>query len=169
MKKLFLLFALGLIFCICSAQNDDSPMPGADCQVVGSMKRQYIQDSLTLTESESKSFWMEYNKFDIAELELHTKFRTFMENNGIKSERGKVNLSELPSEKAILYLEHKMQFKTDMQALQNSFFNTLKTILPTDKIVRYYELERDFKHVAVKKFKNQNNEEEKVLPVKKRR
>ncbi len=169
MKRIILLFAiLGAFAFPTKAQNDDMPASGADCHLVGEMKRQYIHDSLQLTEKEAEKFWVKYNKMESAEMELHESFRKFLEDNNIKSVRGKVNFKELPADKAVAFLERKMKFKSDMQALENSFFSDMKNILPHEKIVRYYELEGNFKKEALKKFRNKDGQGE-PLPMKKRR
>ena len=169
MKRLILLFAILGAFAIpTKAQNDDMPAPGADCHLIGEMKRQYIHDSLQLNEIEAEKFWVKYNQLESDEMELHESFRKFMEDNNIKSVRGKVNFKELPADKAVEFLERKMKFKSDMQALESSFFNYLKNTLPKEKIVRYYELDANFKKEALKKFRDKEGQEE-ALPMKKRR
>ena len=171
MKRIVLLFALLSIFALpTKAQNDDMPAPGADCQLISEMKRQYLHDSLQLTDKEAEKFWVKYNNLDVAETELHKSFRTFLEDNNIQSVRGRVDFKALPADKAITFLERKMKFKADMQALESSFFNEIKQILPSEKVVRYYELDGKFKREALKKFGSKKPEEgDDSLPRKKRR
>ncbi|MCQ2286720.1 MAG: hypothetical protein MJZ76_07580 [Bacteroidales bacterium] len=166
MKKIIFALVSLLAVCLCAnAQNENqkpqqpaemvSPNSDEECKVVCSMRRTYMQDSLQLTEKESKAFWALYDETEVREHEIYKKFHTYQKESGIKSAKGRVDMKQMDPTQALAFMEKKIDFKTELQKLESDFFKDLKKILPAEKVVRYYELEKGFKREMVRKMKSE--------------
>lgn len=175
--KILVLFVMAAIFALPAfAQHDgraNDCSESADNQEVNLKKRQFMQDSLSLTEAEATKFWAAFDANNKSERGI---FKKYQEKMNAIAEPG-TKMRELDDEKFVQMKEQKMQRRLELQKLENDYFAKLKKILPVEKLARYYRLEQAFRFTMVKEKNakkaqpadNQQNSGEKPLQYKKRR
>jgi hypothetical protein len=106
--------------------------------------KEYINRELNLTSEEQDKFWPVYEEF----LEKRRELKLDHVSNHLSSTE---NMSDTELEKA---LNKKMENKEKFSALQKTYFEKLKHILPVRKLARLEEVEMEFKHKMKEHVKN---------------
>ncbi len=103
-------------------------------------KLAFLKKNLELNEKESREFEKVFKKYTKNKLELKKAY-----NKEIFQQVRKDKLPELSNEEKEKIIERKMELDKQMYHLNTNFLNQLREILPPDKIIRYFILERKFK------------------------
>ena len=104
------------------------------------LKIGFITETLELTSDEAEKFWPIYN--------LHQdkiyQWRSG-ENRKLRREmRSEKYFETLRNEDAEILLNKLLQMESDIQQEQSAMFATLRTILPSKKLLKLYKAEHDF-------------------------
>lgn len=124
--------------------NNNNASHSRDWQKIAAMKKQYFQDSLKLDNKTAKDFWKAYDENCQQEKSIHEKFKAFKEKNNIKTNQGRVNVKKLDEKTAVAFMEAKKKMNADLTNLELTYFKKLKEVLPDDKLLEYYRLDKSF-------------------------
>lgn len=154
MKKILLLSLLMISFLASGWAQDtvkkNKALPHHDWQKIAAMKKQYFQDSLKLEGNVAKAFWKVYDENCRQEKAIHEKFKAFKEKNNIKTNKGHVDMQKLDEKTAVAFMEEKLKMRVDLTNLEMNYFQKLKEVLPEDKLLEYYRLDKNFKKQMVR-------------------
>lgn len=148
MKKIILLSFL-LLGVLSSGWSQDTVKKNNaaqrhDWQKIAAMKKQYFKDSLKLDDKTAKDFWKVYDENCQQEKNIHEKFKAFKEKNNIKTDKGHLNVKKMDEKTAVAFMEAKKTMNADLTNLELTYFKKLKKVLPDDKLLEYYRLDKSF-------------------------
>jgi hypothetical protein len=145
MKKIILflglaLFASGHLFAQPEMKFDDDWM-----QKIRSEKVAFLTTELQLTPGEAQKFWPVYNEFENKRFEIHMN-RRHMERETMNNLEG---LSDDKLKGISLEFINLFQREADLMKEYNQKF---LTVLPTQKVVKFYDVENDFRSHMLKEY-----------------
>lgn len=143
----------------------------SNCRNVSVLKRQYIQDSLQLDAAQAKKFWAVYDKYEQKEQDIHDEFHKFKKEQMSPNGQERIQYKDLSDDQKVVFLEKKTRMKTELSALEQEQFFEFKQILDAETLVRFYQLERNFRKEMVQKSRLERKEKENsgTIPVKRKR
>ena len=112
------------------------------------LKRNFFKDSLNLNVDVSNVFWNKFDVFENREAVFHEEFKRDMESHGIDLRKD----TKLSKEQSVYVIQKKLEMKEKILGLDKERFNTYQKILPAEDLIRYYDLEQEFKTEMTKKF-----------------
>ncbi len=154
MKRIITLICLLTAF-VASVQAQEKP----DTEKMLKERMDNMHQNLSLSSSESKSFYTAYEQFLRSEIKYHETFRTNMEKNGIKqcvclNKESYANMTD----KQMTYMQdQKFELRKNMLNLESSFYKKLKTILSPRHIQDFYRIDEQYRRDLVNKVKCQKN------------
>ena len=112
---------------------------------IEAMKIGFISTALNLGESEAQDFWKVYNKYegDIKKLRI--------ENREVRQKLKGKSIDEMTDDEARDLVDGEMLFRERKLALDMTFNNDLKSILPIKKVLRFHKAQRQFKRKLLKR------------------
>jgi hypothetical protein len=141
----------------------------SNCRNVSVLKRQYIQDSLQLDAVQSTKFWAVYDKYEQKEQDIHDEFHKFKKEHMSPNGQARVQYKDLSNDQKVVFLEKKTRMKTELSNLEQELFLELKQILDPETLVRFYQLERNFRKEMVQKSRLERKENSGTIPTKRKR
>lgn len=133
------------------SQNEPNDEPGPamidkqNREKLKSMKIAYLTEKMALSPEEAKVFWPVYDDFHKKKLDLRQEHRKKM-----KAAKEKSKLSTQEMEQIV---DAELAMKTKLLEIDKEYHAKLKTILPIEKVMKYYEAEHGFKREMMKKMK----------------
>lgn len=115
---------------------------------IQSLRIAFITEKLELTPKESQAFWPIYN-------ELRDKMDVLGEN-----EIRKRDLMNITDEEADALLQKRFEIEQKRLDLKREYFNQLKQVLPSRKLVRLPKAEQQFKRKLLDRMKQRRNRRE---------
>jgi Spy/CpxP family protein refolding chaperone len=147
MNKLQVLFIALLVTLIGvftgSAQNRNQGN-GPQRARIDAQKVAFITDQLQLTPDEAQKFWPVYNQLNSQKEELN---RDFMEANQKVRKNVDTMSDKDASDLADSYIKHAQK----VVDLQKEFHSKLKDVLPPKKLLKLYNVERDFQRLLLQR------------------
>ncbi|MBW1829169.1 MAG: hypothetical protein JRI74_07085 [Deltaproteobacteria bacterium] len=114
------------------AQTDDQMQLIRDAAKVN--KKLIVSENVNLTEEEAKNFWPVYEEYQKA-------LSTLNERTGKAIKSYAENYNALSDEAAKSLLDEILTIQEDRLKLQRSYMPNFDKVLPTKKVVRYYQVE----------------------------
>ena len=102
-------------------------------------KLSFLKKNLNLTEEESVAFEKAFKQYVREKLLLKKSYKKEIYDK-VKKEK----LSELSKEEKELIIKHKLDLDKQQYELNSGFTKKLTKILPPEKVIRYFALERRF-------------------------
>lgn len=127
---LFCFFAIAAFSTNLIAQKNNDPR---DRERVEALHVAFITQKLDLSATESQKFWPIYNEY-----------------------RGKVDGLRNKYKKDNSSLDNSIAFDQERLALKKDYFEKLKAVVPTDKLDKLENAEREFKKELIDKMKEEN-------------
>ncbi|HNY62519.1 MAG TPA: hypothetical protein PLH70_01560 [Bacteroidales bacterium] len=115
------------------------------CQSIMKIKKDYIHKNLVLTETESIKFWPIYDEYLRQEASIYDAHRYALDNNKIKSQGGRLNLSEVSDEEILFYLDQYYKTREATTSLEKKLYLDLKNVLKPETLYDFLQIERSFK------------------------
>jgi hypothetical protein len=151
MNKLQFLCLLLLVFFLNiltgKAQNrimGNGPQPQPQRERIDAQKIAFITDQLQLTPDEAQKFWPVYNQFNTQKEDLTRDFMKgifkFRNNEDAMTDKDAVELADS-------YIKHAQK----MVDLQKEYHLKLKEVLPPKKLLKLYDVEREFQRLLLKR------------------
>lgn len=103
---------------------------------VAKLKNSYFRENFKLNETESKAFWLVYEKYNTSSTQLVAKMQSRSEDI--------INKNPNTDEQKLEQMEYQMQIKTAELEEAAQFHKQLKEVLSAAKVLEYYKLEKDF-------------------------
>lgn len=165
MKRFYLLLAFSILISAYSyAQAPSQPAPHKpaptekgikpgngksangrpDFQGILQLKRNYIQENLTLPEAKAPKFWALYDQYINEEKKIHTAFLNTLKIKKITREM-LYEENKLTDEQLSFVMEQKLNCKEKIFFLEKKFYNQAKNILSPRELAKFYKLEHRFK------------------------
>lgn len=147
MKKIIIFLLIILIYPVSrsSAQN-------TNLEKLNNYKIGFFTKRLNLTSEEAEKFWPVYNEYQVQknqiQLEKVKLNRTFNQSQGTLSDS---QLGEIGDK----YVDCIVQ----ESALSVTFHKKLKTVLPPDKVIMYYQAENQYKVQLLNELQNQRQQQ----------
>ena len=114
---------------------------------IKSLKVAFLTTELDLSPQESEKFWPLYNAFDNKQFELrHQKMKVY---------KGKMSddaLSRMSEKEAAVLLSQMEATDEELFLLRKKFSKSLRTILPTSKILKLKKSEDDFNRKLLQQY-----------------
>ncbi|MGQ8336470.1 hypothetical protein ACUNWD_07950 [Sunxiuqinia sp. A32] len=148
MKKIILFLALTITASNYVLAQREMKIDDEWMQKIRAEKIAFLTNKLSLTPKEAQDFWPIYNEFEEKRFEIHMK-RRHMEHETMDKTEGLTD-SEL---KAISNdFINLFQKEADiMKEYNKKFFN----VLPAEKVVRFYDVENDFRSHLLQEFRKE--------------
>jgi len=148
-KSMFILFIISSLFVVpVSAQQHPVHPIGKETRIL-ERKLQFFKNRLGLTEKEYADFEVIYRDYAQKKASLDKAFRKEVIAK-IRGE-GLQNLTE--AEKRPL-IDKKLDFDRQRYELGRNLTLDLRKVLPSEKLIQYFKLERQFKRALLKRLKN---------------
>ncbi|MEG1555582.1 MAG: hypothetical protein RR356_02515 [Bacteroidales bacterium] len=151
-------------------KNDSSEPISHFCsspQTILVMKKDFLKQNLTLSETEASKFWSTYDTYLKEEYRIHENSRKKLIEQGIEREKGKIEFGDLSDNQILFFHDQMFETKAQLLDLEKRFYFKLKTILNPKNISEFYRLEKDFKKSCFKNRKTNPMEDiEKKAPSK---
>ncbi len=119
---------------------------------IKAMKVNFIKNELNLTESEEQNFWPVYNNYENDIKALRKKHKEVR----IKY-KGK-SIDDMTDQEAEELIDSSIMLKEQKLALEKSFNDDLKAILPIKKVLKFHKTQRKFKRKLLKRMRGKKNE-----------
>ena len=136
-KHLFFSFVFLFLFSSSFAQDD--------CQSIMTIKRNFIERNLVLSDSERQAFWNIYNPYLKEESEIFEASRALLQKNDIERSKGRIDYSKLTDKQLYVLMEDKIKTKEQLILLENKLYYQLKKILSAKTLYLFYQIEGRFK------------------------
>ena len=141
MKPLHLIFTFlfVLIFSFSFAQEQE------DCQSIMTIKKNFIERNLVLSDHERPAFWDLYNPYLKEESEIFEASKALLQQNNIKRSKGKVDYTKLSDKQLYVLMEDRINNKEKLVLLEKKLYDQLKKILSAKTLYQFYQIEGRFK------------------------
>ena len=116
-----------------------------DCQSIMSIKKNFMERNLTLSESERQAFWDIYNPYLKGESEIFEASRALLQKNNIERSKGRVSYTNLSEKQLYILMEDRMATKEKLIKLEKKLYEQLKKILSAKTLYQFYQVEGRFK------------------------
>lgn len=158
MKKISVLVILCAFFFAAQAQShecDGKHQPERcnqkECQTMMKLKREFMMQNLQLQPEQTDKFWAAYDRMENTEYEILKEQRNQKQAAGIPAKLAPDSIQILLNDDQILLLYRlRVESKQKLAQIESDFLNEAAKILTPQQIDQYYQLERKFKHTAVK-------------------
>lgn len=112
------------------------------------LRRNFFKDSLNLNVDVSNVFWHTFDNIENQEYIIHKQFKKDLEEQGIDLRKK----NKLNHEQRIYVIQKKLEMKEKILGLDQERFESYKQILPPDKLIKYYNLDHEFKTIMTNKY-----------------
>ena len=144
----FLLITLGLVFSLWGTAQEKKSFEER-MERMKTLKRQYFNENIDFTEEEKSVFWPLHDKHQEIIWGLHAR-----EKKQLRKFR---ELGEEASEEdSSFFLEEMSKIENERHQEKLRYFEELKTILPSSKILDQYKAEDDFKENLIKRYRRKD-------------
>jgi len=116
-----------------------------DCQSIMTIKRNFIERNLMLTDNERQAFWELYNPYLKEESEIFEASRALLQNNNIVRNKGRIDFTKLSEKQLYALMEDKINTKEQLLLLEKKLYEQLKKTLPAKTLYQFYQIEGRFK------------------------
>ena len=147
MRKLILTLLLALIMAPTMTILAQQPTSKEPVKIIV-LKRNFFKDSLNLNVDVSNVFWNKFDVFENREAVFHEEFKKDMEEHGIDLRKN----TKLSKEQKVYVIKKKLEMKEKILGLDQERFNAYEKILPAEDLIRYFDLDQQFKAEMTKKF-----------------
>jgi len=116
-----------------------------DCQSIMTIKRNFIERNLVLSDTERQAFWDLYNPYLKEESEIFEASRALLQKNNIERNKGRVDYNKLNEKQLYVLMEDRINTKEQLLKLEKKLYEQLKKILSAKTLYQFYQIEGRFK------------------------
>ena len=127
-----------MLFCFSLSAQDD-------CQSIMTIKRNFIERNLVLSDTERQAFWDLYNPYLKEESEIFEASRALLQKNNIERNKGRVDYNKLNEKQLYVLMEDRINTKEQLLKLEKKLYEQLKKILSAKTLYQFYQIEGRFK------------------------
>jgi len=125
-------------------------------QKVIARKMLFMKKSLKLNEQEAKNFEAAYKAYMEEKMALNKKFK-----EEVAKKVKKNNLPKLSESEKKQIIETKLEIDKQQYELDRNFILKLTEILPSEKVIRYFKLDRQFNKLLMKRLRERRHKTQK--------
>jgi hypothetical protein len=114
-------------------------------------KKEYFKQHLALAAEEATLFWTVFDHYLEQEQSIHQICTKNLESQGILRVNGKIDERSLSDKQIVFFYDNKLSQKEKMLTLDKEFHQKIKNILSAQSLVNYYNVEKAFKNLVIKK------------------
>ncbi|MCL2247468.1 MAG: hypothetical protein FWC10_10255 [Lentimicrobiaceae bacterium] len=137
MRHIFYTILLIFIFSPLFAQED--------CQSIMTIKRNFIERNLVLSNAERQAFWDLYNPYLKEEAEIFEDSKALLQKNSIERSKGRVDYTKLTDKQLYVLMEDRIDRKEKLLTMEKNLYVQLKKILSAKTLYQLYQIEGRFK------------------------
>jgi hypothetical protein len=136
-----LIFAFTFIFFTFSlfAQEQE------DCQSIMTIKKNFIERNLVLSDNERQVFWELYNPYLKEESEVFEASRALLQKNNIQRSKSRIDYTKLSDKQLYILMEDRIATKEKLIDLEKNLYEQLKKVLPAKTLYQFYQIEGRFR------------------------
>ena len=116
-----------------------------DCQSIMTIRKNFIERNLVLTDSERDAFWNLYNPYLKEESEIFQASKVLLQQNNIERSKGRIDYLKLSDKQLYVLMEDKITTKEKLILLEKKLYDQLKNILSAKTLYQFYQIEGRFK------------------------
>jgi hypothetical protein len=116
-----------------------------DCQSIMSIKKNFIERNLVLSDNERQAFWDLYNPYLKEESEIFEASRALLHKNKIERSKGRIDYKKLSDSQLYILMEDRIATKEKLIRLERRLYDQLKKILSAKTLYQFYQIEGRFK------------------------
>jgi len=139
MKRLIFPLIFTLFFSFSFAQEQE------DCQSIMTIKKNFIERNLVLTNQERQAFWDIYNPYLKEQSEIFEASKALLLVNNIERSKGRVDYLKLTDKQLYVLMDDKINTKEKLLVLDRKLYEQLKKILSAKTLYQFYQIEARFK------------------------
>jgi len=136
-----LIFAFSFIFFTFSlfAQEQE------DCQSIMTIKKNFIERNLVLSDNERQAFWELYNPYLKEESEIFETSRALLQKNNIQRSKSRIDYTKLNDKQLYILMEDRIATKEKLIDLEKNLYEQLKKVLSAKTLYQFYQIEGRFR------------------------
>jgi hypothetical protein len=116
-----------------------------DCQSIMTIKKNFIEKNLSLTNGERQAFWNFYNPYLKEESEIFLASKALIVMNNIDRRKGQVDITKLTDKQFYVLMEDRINTKEKLLVLEKKLYENLKKVLSAKTLYHFYQIEARFK------------------------
>jgi len=116
-----------------------------DCQSIMTIKKNFVERNLPLSDSERHAFWDVYNPYLKEESEIFESSKLLLQKNSIERSKGRVDYTKLTDKQLYVLMEDRINTKEKLVQLEKKLYDQLKKILSAKTLYQFYQIEGRFK------------------------
>tara|TARA_B100001093_G_scaffold520143_1_gene613088 strand:- start:11277 stop:11756 length:480 start_codon:yes stop_codon:yes gene_type:complete len=144
----YLIITLGLVFSLCVTAQEKRSFEER-MERMKTLKRQYFNENISFTEKEKSEYWPIHDKHQKNIWGLHSREKKQLRKF---RELGK----EASEEDSSYFLDEMSKIEIERHQEKLRYFEELKTILPSSKILDQYKAEGDFNENLIKRYRRKD-------------
>ena len=116
-----------------------------DCQSIMTIKRNFVERNLVLSDNERQTFWALYNPYLKEEAEIFEASKVLLQKNKIERSKGRIDYTKLSDKQLYILMEDRIATKEKLIELEKKLYGQLKKILSAKTLYQFYQIEGRFK------------------------
>jgi len=116
-----------------------------DCQSIMTIKKNFIERNLVLSDQEREAFWNVYNPYLKEESEIFVASKALLQKNSIERSKGRIDYLKLTDKQLYVLMEDKINTKEKLVLLEKKLYEQLKKILTAKTLYQFYQIDGRFK------------------------
>jgi hypothetical protein len=141
MKPFQLIFTSFLILAVFPLFSQEQE----DCQSIMSIKKNFIERNLFLTDQERLVFWDLFNPYLKEESEIFEASRAMLQKNDIERSKGRIDYKKMNDKQLYILMEDRIATKEKLIRLEKKLYDQLKKVLSAKTLYQFYQVEGRFK------------------------
>jgi len=128
--------------------NQPGKQQGGKREKMEAQRVAFISQELNLTPAEAKVFWPVYDEYDAKRHEMKKSFK--------KNDLHKDEIDKLTEKEASQILDNQITEAQKLVDLRKEYHTKFKSVLPSVKVLKLYEAEREFQKMLIDKLRHNN-------------
>jgi len=116
-----------------------------DCQSIMTIRKNFVERNLVLSDSEREAFWDIYNPYLKEESEIFQASKALLQSHSIERSKGRVDYTKLTEQQLYIFMEDRINTKQKLILLEKKLYEQLKKILSAKTLYQFYQTEGRFK------------------------
>jgi hypothetical protein len=116
-----------------------------DCQSIMTIRKNFVERNLMLSDNEREAFWDIYNPYLKEESEIFQASKALLRSNNIERSKGRVDYTKLNDKQLYVFMEDRINTKEQLVLLEKKLYVQLKKRISAKTLYQYYQVEARFK------------------------
>ena len=116
-----------------------------DCQSIMTIRKNFVERNLVLSDNEREAFWDIYNPYLKEESEIFQASKALLRSNNIERSKGRVDHTKLSDKQLYVLIEDRINTKEQLVLLEKKLYEKLKKTISAKTLYQFYQIEARFK------------------------